>query len=310
MASEVINRYFRDGVEMREKGPGDLVSAADVDAEKAIASVIHQAFPNDAILGEESHSAPADADRLWIVDPIDGTTNFAHQIPHFAVSIAYYEHGAPLCGLVHNPITGDWYSAIKGEGAIVNGRKARVNPHAALSQTIVAMGFYPGMTDETKATFVAAQEFVRAGVHGIRRCGAASLDFCNVGCGFYGAYFEYQLSPWDFAAGRSSWKRPAARSPQPRANHCRRNAPASSPPTEFSTKRPWKSSAPTRHNCVAPHPSSNSPRDRYCGGRISPRIWRITCWARFRWPSRIMPAGCTRWASTGTASRFTSSGMA
>ncbi|QDT52315.1 Inositol-1-monophosphatase [Caulifigura coniformis] len=201
-ASEVINRYFREGVEMREKGPGDLVSAADVDAEKAIASVIHQAFPNDAILGEESHSAPADSERLWIVDPIDGTTNFAHQIPHFAVSIAYYERGVPMCGLIHNPVTGDWYSAIKGEGALVNGKKARVNPHATLNETIVAMGFFPGMTPETKATFDAAQEFVRAGVHGVRRLGAASLDFCNVGCGFYGAYFEYALAPWDFAAGR------------------------------------------------------------------------------------------------------------
>lgn len=201
-ASEVINKYFREGVEMREKGPGDLVSAADVDAEKAIAAVIQQAFPDDAIMGEEAHSAPSTAEKLWIVDPIDGTTNFAHQIPHFAVSIAYYEHGVPMCGLVHNPVTGDWYSAIKGEGALVNGQKARVNPHERLNQTIVAMGFYPGLNEQTEATFAAVKDFVGQGVHGIRRCGAASLDFCNVGCGYYGAYFEYQLSPWDFAAGR------------------------------------------------------------------------------------------------------------
>ena len=127
MASEVINRYFRKGVEMREKAPGDLVSAADVDAEKAIADVIHQAFPNDAILGEEAHSAPENSEKLWVVDPIDGTTNFAHQIPHFAISIAYHERGVPMCGLIHNPVTGDWYSAIKGEGA----PRAPVEPAAA-----------------------------------------------------------------------------------------------------------------------------------------------------------------------------------
>lgn len=201
-AGELISRYFRDGVTMSEKGPGNLVSIADIEAEKTIARVIHEAFPDHAIIGEEGHSAPEDSEHLWIVDPLDGTTNFAHKIPHFAVSIAYHERGVPMCAVIHNPITGDWYTATRGEGAIANGRPARVNAHSSIEETLVASGFYYDRGTLMESTFSALQDFCRQGAHGIRRMGAASLDLCSVGTGQFGVFFELQLSVWDFAAGR------------------------------------------------------------------------------------------------------------
>jgi myo-inositol-1(or 4)-monophosphatase len=201
-AGELIARYYREGVTMREKGPGDLVSAADVEAEKAIGRIIHEAFPAHEIMGEECHSGSSDAEHLWVVDPLDGTTNFAHHIPHFAVSIAYHERGVPQCAVIHNPITGDWYTAVRGEGAIANDRPTRVNVHDSLDDTIVAAGFFANDGPLMESTFATLQEFCHNGVHGMRRFGAASLDFCSVGCGHFGIYFEYQLHPWDFAAGR------------------------------------------------------------------------------------------------------------
>jgi myo-inositol-1(or 4)-monophosphatase len=187
---------------MSEKGPGDLVSAADVEAEKAIAQTIHDAYPDHGLIGEEGHSSPDSAEHLWIVDPLDGTTNFAHHIPHFAVSIAYHHRGVPTCSVIHNPITGDWYTAVKGEGAIANGRVTHVNSHTSIDQTLVASGFFAGRRDLMESTFAAFEEFCRLGAHGVRRFGAASLDFAGVGLGYFGIYFELQLHPWDFAAGR------------------------------------------------------------------------------------------------------------
>src|SRR5690606_10584229 len=106
-----ISRYFRDGIEMRSKESYNLVSDCDVEAEQAIVRVIREAFPDHAVLGEEAHEASVDAEHLWVVDPLDGTNNFAHQIPHFAVSIAYYRGGVAQCGVVYNPLREDWYVA-------------------------------------------------------------------------------------------------------------------------------------------------------------------------------------------------------
>jgi myo-inositol-1(or 4)-monophosphatase len=201
-AGELIAHYYREGVTMSEKGPGDLVSKADIEAEGIIARIIHEAFPTDEILGEEGHKASPDADCLWVVDPLDGTTNFAHHIPHFAVSIAYHKRGVPIVGVIHNPITGDWYTAARGEGAFANGKPARVNDHTRIDQTLVAAGFFSDRGQLLESTFAGLQDFCREGAHGIRRFGAASLDFCGVGLGHFGIYFELLLNAWDFAAGR------------------------------------------------------------------------------------------------------------
>lgn len=199
----VASRYFREGVTMRSKDVANLVSDADVEAEHAIAAVIKKAFPSHTILGEEAHDqGDATAEHLWIIDPIDGTNNFAHAIPHFAVSVAYYHAGVAQCGVVFNPIRDEWHSAAKGQGAFHDGRQVFVDESTRLDEVIVGVGFYYDRDVMMDATLGAIGELKRKQIHGIRRFGTASLDLCMVGLGHYGAYFEYQLSPWDFAAGR------------------------------------------------------------------------------------------------------------
>jgi myo-inositol-1(or 4)-monophosphatase len=198
----VAARYFREGVAMRSKDVANLVSDADVEAEHAIAAVIRKAFPSHAILGEEAHQADASAEHLWVIDPIDGTTNFAHQIPHFAVSVAYYRGGQAQCGVIFNPIRDEWHSAAKGQGAFHDGRRVQVQESSRLDESVIGVGFYYDRDAMMDATLGAIGELKRRQIHGIRRFGTASLDLCMVGLGRFGGYFEYQLSPWDFAAGR------------------------------------------------------------------------------------------------------------
>lgn len=202
-AAEVLLDYFQSGVSMRTKSASvDLVSDADVNAERAVASVIRDTFPDHQILGEEEESAAADAEHLWIVDPLDGTTNFAHGIPHFATSIAYYYQGQAMAGVVYNPVTKDWYIAEAGEGAFHNDRPMRVTDHNSLSEAVVGTGFYYDRGAMMEDTLTAVGALFRENIHGIRRFGAASLDFAAVASGQFSAYFEYQLFAWDFAAGR------------------------------------------------------------------------------------------------------------
>jgi myo-inositol-1(or 4)-monophosphatase len=200
--ARVILHYFERGVEIREKAAADLVSQADVESEQAIARVLHARFPEHAILGEEQHVGSIEAEHLWIVDPLDGTNNFAHRIPHFAVSIAYYQHQQAQCGVVVNPLRGDWYWAVRGGGAFHNGRPIHVNSHASLDQTMIGVGFFYDRGAMMEATLSAIGDFFRQQIHGVRRFGTAALDLCQVAQGMFGAYFEYQLQPWDFAAGR------------------------------------------------------------------------------------------------------------
>ena len=186
----------------RAKSGVDLVTDADLQSEQIIAGIIREAFPDDEILGEEGHAADVTADRLWIIDPLDGTTNYAHGIPHFAVSIAFYEGGRPQCGVVLNPARGDRYTVIAGEGAYHNGQRAQVSPAKSLGEVLVGVGFYYDRGAMMEATLAAVHALFKQQIHGIRRFGTAALDLCQVGMGWYGAFFEYQLSPWDFAAGR------------------------------------------------------------------------------------------------------------
>lgn len=203
---EVLAGYFRQGVAMRTKQACDFVSDADVEAERAIADVILQAFPHHAILGEEELKADINAEHLWIVDPLDGTTNFAHDIPHFAVSIAYYYRGEPIVGLVYNPVRNDWFHATKGGGAYggTYGGETRLSvaKHASLSESLVGVGLYVDRTSMLEPTLSSIRDLFGQQIHCIRRFGSAALDLAHVASGLYGAYFEYLLSPWDFAAGR------------------------------------------------------------------------------------------------------------
>ncbi|QDU40368.1 Inositol-1-monophosphatase [Maioricimonas rarisocia] len=202
IGGEVVSRYFRDGVTMRSKSTSNLVSDADLESERVIAACITESFPNHVILGEELHTGEVTAEDLWIIDPIDGTNNFAHGIPHFAISIAYYRSGQAVCGVVFNPARDDWFVAVRGEGATYNGKPAAVAQADSLSEVLVGLGFYYDRGAMMEATLAAARDLFGQEIHGIRRFGTASLDLCQVGTGMFGGFFEYQLSPWDFAAGR------------------------------------------------------------------------------------------------------------
>lgn len=204
-AGEVLMKYFGQGVTQRFKGgqTADLVSEADVNAEQAVIRVIRENYPHDAILGEESLTGTdPQSPQLWIIDPLDGTTNFLHDIPHFAVSLAYYEAGVPKIGVVWNPAMQDMFIAVAGQGATHNGQPIHVTPDERLEQTLIGTGFYYDRGSMMEATLGVLADLFRENIHGVRRFGSAALDLCHVAKGYYGAYFEYFLSAWDFAAGR------------------------------------------------------------------------------------------------------------
>lgn len=199
---EIVSRYFREGTAVRSKESYNLVTDADLESERQVVEVIRRAFPDHAILGEELHEADVSAEHLWIVDPLDGTNNFAHGIPHLAVSIAYYHGGVPQCGVILNPLRDDCYTCRRGEGAWHNGRRVHVSAETQLAQALIGVGFYYDRGRMMEATLAAIGDLFRGKIHGMRRFGTASLDLCQVGVGMFGAYFEFQLAPWDFAAGR------------------------------------------------------------------------------------------------------------
>jgi myo-inositol-1(or 4)-monophosphatase len=200
-AGDLLKEYFERGFEVRAKAPADLVTTADLAAERRIAELIGEEFPAHAILGEEEHSGDTAAEYLWVVDPLDGTTNFAHGIPHFAVSIACLHNGRAVAGVISNPIRGDWYEVIRGGGAFHNGQRLEVGRQQQLSEVLIATGFYYDRGAMMEATLSAIRDVFRQNIHGIRRFGTASLDLAQVAGGQFGGFFEYLLSPWDFAAG-------------------------------------------------------------------------------------------------------------
>ena len=150
----IASRFFREEFAVYTKSSAagkveyNLVSEADLEAETAIVAVIRKAFPDHAVLGEELHGGDGvsesvlNSKHLWIVDPIDGTNNFVHRIPHFGVSVAYYHDGQPACGVMGNPIHDDWFTAARGQGAFHNGQPARVIDNARLEEALVGFGYY------------------------------------------------------------------------------------------------------------------------------------------------------------------------
>jgi myo-inositol-1(or 4)-monophosphatase len=213
VGGEVLTSFYQGAFEIRNKAIADMVSDADVQSQQSILAHIRDRFPSHAFLGEEDAGDHSQTDwqneaHLWVVDPLDGTTNFVHGIPHFAVSIGYYEHGVGKVGVVYNPVTQQCFTAVQGHGAkhglgaLSEGDTIHVNDDDALDQVLVGVGFYYDRGELMQRTLAAVGEFFGQNIHGIRRFGTASLDLCQVAIGRYGLFFEYILSPWDFAAGR------------------------------------------------------------------------------------------------------------
>ena len=202
---DVLMRHLREGTTVREKATNDLVSEADLESEEVIRQYLSELCPDHEFLAEESSfdlKEQSRAEHLWIIDPLDGTTNFAHGIPHFAVSIAYYKNGIAECGVVFNPARDELYTAIRGQGVWLNGRSFQVAETSSFSAMLIGVGFYYDRGEMMQSTLATIEALFKKKIRGIRRFGTASLDLCHVARGMYGAFFEYQLSPWDFAAGR------------------------------------------------------------------------------------------------------------
>lgn len=182
----------------REKEAHHLVTEWDQRSEAAIVGVIRQHYPDDAILAEEGTRGGPDQAHRWIVDPLDGTTNFSHGYPVFCVAVAYEERGRLLVSAVVNPVLRETFSAIAGRGAWLNGRRLRVSTVASLAGALVATGF--PYEEEWLAMALRQWELVSYRAQGVRRDGAAALDLCYVAAGRFDAYWQVYLSPWDMAA--------------------------------------------------------------------------------------------------------------
>ncbi len=180
----------------------NLVTQADLECEERITACIREVYPDHAFLLEEGQSTGGDeSEHLWVVDPLDATNNYAHGIPHYSVSIAYVEKGETKVGVVLDPTRGELFTAVRGEGASLNGNPIKVTNTTALSEGIFATGFYYDRGVMMKRTLDAIHDLFRNNIRGIRRMGSAAIDLAWVACGRYEGFFEYQLHPWDYAAG-------------------------------------------------------------------------------------------------------------
>ncbi len=190
--------------EVREKGVHDLVTRTDEEAQALIVDCLRGAFPGYDVLAEEGaprdRQAVADG-RRWIIDPIDGTTNFTHGVPPFAVSIALQHGRDVVVGVVLDVAAGELFTAVRGGGLYVNGGPAQVSTADTLEASLVATGFPYRMFDDLEIYLKVLERFLRAS-RGVRRQGSAVVDLARVACGRFGGSFSAGLSPWDVAAGR------------------------------------------------------------------------------------------------------------
>ena len=203
-AGAIINRASLDLdlLQVNVKSPNDFVTEVDQAAEAAIIEILLQAYPGHGILAEESgrmHGAK-DSEFTWIIDPLDGTTNFIHGFPVYAVSIALAHRGVVQQAVVYDPARNDLFMASRGRGAYLNDRRLRVSRRTRLADSLIGTGF-PFRKGDNFKRYVQMFEEVMQHCAGLRRPGAAALDLCYVAAGWYDGFFETGLNPWDIAAG-------------------------------------------------------------------------------------------------------------
>ncbi|HUG76856.1 MAG TPA: inositol monophosphatase family protein [Burkholderiales bacterium] len=200
-AGSIINRASLGGADLqvRAKQVNDFVTQVDRAAEQAVIETIRKAYPDHAFLAEES-GASGEAEYQWIVDPLDGTTNFIHGFPQYAVSVALRHRGALAHGVVYDPARNELFTASKGGGAFLNDRRIRVSKCTKLQDALVGTGF-PFKELERVDLYLKQLRILMASTSGIRRAGAAALDLAYVACGRLDAFWEMGLSAWDMAAG-------------------------------------------------------------------------------------------------------------
>ena len=201
-AASVINRASTqlDLLTVQSKSPNDFVTEVDRAAEQAIIEVLRDAFPGHGILAEESGESGPESEYIWIIDPLDGTTNFIHGMPQYAVSIAQTKNGVLEHAVVYDPNTNEMFTASRGAGAFLNDRRIRVSRRTRLNEALIGTGFPFRQFDHVDAYLAMFKELTQK-TAGIRRPGAASLDLAYVASGRFDGFWEMGLSPWDMAAG-------------------------------------------------------------------------------------------------------------
>lgn len=198
-AGGLLMEYFHQRVKVEYKGEADLVTIADRKSEALIRARIRELWPAHDVLGEEEGLADTGSDYRWYVDPLDGTTNFAHGFPVFCVSMAVEYKGQVIAGVIFDPTRDELFAAEKGSGARLNGHLMHVSKTANLAECLVATGFPSHKRHKNPNIFFYHQITLRT--HGVRRAGSAALDLCCVACGRFDGFWEFNLNPWDTAAG-------------------------------------------------------------------------------------------------------------
>lgn len=201
-ASKVILHKFDrlDTIKVTQKAHNDFVTEVDEAAERIIIETLKEIYPDHSFLGEESGETEGDPDALWIIDPLDGTTNFIHGIPHFCISMAFQEKGKTQHGLIYDPIRQELFTASRGEGVKLDDKRVRVSDCQKLENALVGTGFPSKQTHQTQH-YLKTFEAIFPETRGIRRAGSAALDLAYVAAGRLDAFWELSLKPWDVAAG-------------------------------------------------------------------------------------------------------------
>lgn len=199
-SSKVVRSFYKDTFRIGKKGPIDLVTEADTESEKIIIETIKTAFPDHEILAEESGLNSGEADHRWIIDPLDGTTNFSHQLGIFSISIAFVLNGEIVLGIVLNPVSGELFTGEKNKGAFLNGQPIRTSSVLSVAESLLVTGFpynFKELLDPIMSRFTGCLKASQ----GVRRLGSAAIDLCYVACGRFDGFWEQNLKPWDTAAG-------------------------------------------------------------------------------------------------------------
>jgi myo-inositol-1(or 4)-monophosphatase len=204
-AADIIQYGARnlDRLTIDSKGPGDYVTDIDRNAEKAIVDVLLSAFPNHGIVGEEGSGASRgdpNSDYIWIIDPLDGTTNFLHGVPQYCVSIALAVKGVLTQGVIYDPSRNDLFTATRGAGAFMNNRRLRVSKQLRLRDSLIGTGF-PFRDGAAFDEYLVQLKNIMPKCAGLRRPGAAALDLAYVAAGYFDGFWEMKLNQWDMAAG-------------------------------------------------------------------------------------------------------------
>jgi len=198
-AGALVMVYFRQHVKVEYKGDVDLVTVADRESEALILERIRERFPTHDVIGEEGTRIETGSEYKWYVDPLDGTTNFAHGYPVFCISLAVERRGQRIAGVIYDPTRDEMFVAELGAGARLNGAAIQVSSTSRLEECLVGTGFPSHKRHKNPNIYFYHQLTLRT--HGVRRAGSAALDLCNVASGRYEAFWEFNLNPWDTAAG-------------------------------------------------------------------------------------------------------------